>query len=130
MSAKKMLVVLMSRTNAVLGVATRRTAGAPPIADLVGPALLARPVDQESGVAVPADELTVKEVDYSDDVVRQPLAHVVDSSGTVIAPTAKVTAVADPGLTIKVTVSPGPPADKTVLLVIDGGTNHDPLKFV
>ena len=130
MSAKKMLVVLLTKTNAVLGVATRRTPGAPPVGDLVGAALLARMPDQNTGVAVPADELSVKEVDYSDDVIRQPLVHIVDTSGTVNATASKVSGIGAPGLTIKVTVAPAPPADKNVLLVIDGGANHDPLKFV
>ena len=130
MSAKKMLVVLLTKTNAVLGVATRRSAGAPPAGDLVGAALLARIPDVEAGVAVPVDELTVKEVAYSDDVVRQPLAHVVDTTGTVIATSSKVSAIGAPGVKITVTVAPAPPADRAVLVVVDGGASHDPLKFV
>jgi hypothetical protein len=129
MSTRKMLVVLLTKTNAVLGVATRRTAGVPPVAELVGGALLAR-TTQESGVPVPADELTVKEVDYSDDVVRQPLAHIIDASGTVVAAVPKITAIANTTLAITLTVSAAPPADKTVVVVVDGGSSHDPLTFV
>jgi hypothetical protein len=130
MNANKMLVVLLTKTNAVLGVATRRAAGAPPVADLVGAALLARMTDQEVSVAVPADELSIKEVDYSNDVVRQPRAHVVDASGTVVTPPVSVTGIGNSNLEVTVTISANPPADKTVLVVIDGGPNHPPLKFV
>jgi len=130
MSTRKMLVVLLTRTNAVLGVATRRTVGAPAADDLVGSALLVRITNEESSVAVPVDELTVKEVDYSDDVFRQPLAHVVDPTGTVIATSSAVSNIGTPGLTIKVKVSPVPPADRTVLVVVDGGGSHEPLKFI
>jgi hypothetical protein len=130
MSAKKMLAVLLTRTNAVLGVATRRTPGAPPAADLVGAAMLVRTKNQESGVAVPADELTVKEVDYVEEAVRLPLAHVVDQSGVVFAPASAVSTIGTPGLTIKVTVAAAPPADCNVLVVVDGGPNRDPLKFI
>jgi hypothetical protein len=129
MSAKKMLVVHLARTNAVLGVATRRTAGVPPVGDLVGAALLAR-TTQESGVAVAADELAVKEVDYSDDVVRQPMAHVVDASGAVVTAAQKVQSMTNSNLEVALTVSAAPAADKPVLIVIDGGANHDSLKFV
>ena len=130
MSARKMLVVLITKTNAVIGAATRRTAGAPPVGDLVGPALVARMRDVEASVAVPADELSVKEVDYSDDVLRQPGAHIVDASGTVTAPSLKVSTIANTNTDVTVTVSTAPAADKTVLVVIDGGANQEPLKFV
>lgn len=130
MSAKKMLVVSLAKTNAVVGVATRRTAGAPPIEDLVGSALLTRIAGLESGVPVPVEELSVKETDYSEDVVRQPLAHVMDASGIPIVPSGTVSAIGTPGVTIQVTVSSAPPADKAVLVVIEAGPNREPLRFV
>lgn len=128
MSTNKMLAVFLSKTNAVLGVATRHAAGTPAVADLVGAGLVTR-TTQETGVVVVADELGVKEVDYSDDVVRQPLAHVVDTGGGVVATTSKVTAITSSNLDVVLTLSPAAAADKAVLIVIDGGANHEPLRF-
>lgn len=128
MSAKKMHVVMLTGTKAVLGAATRHAAGAIPVGDLVGPALLVR-IDEDDSIAVPADALTAKEVDYSAGVIRQPIGHVLDAAGAVVTPTSKVSAIGTPGLTIRVTVAAAPAADKLVEVVIDGG-NQDSLKFV
>lgn len=130
MSARKMLVVVLDKTKSVLGAATRRTAGVPVVADLVGTGLLVRMKDEDATVLVPADELIVKEVDYIEAVVTQPFGHVLDASGTVVTPSLKVTSLNYTASKVMVTVSPAPPADKTVLVVIDGGANHPPLKFV
>jgi hypothetical protein len=130
MNPKKMIVVLLTKTNAVLGVATRRAPGPPAVADLVGPGLLLRMTDEDATIAVPPDELSTKEVDYLEDVVRQPLGHVIDSSGTVVTPPINVSGISSTNLAVTVTVSAAPAADKTVLVVIDGGPNQPPLKFV
>ena len=131
MTAKKMMVVTLAKTGAVLGAATRRTAGVPAVADLVGAGLLARLADEEAGVAVPVEELAVKEVDHSDDVFRDPRAHVVDASGTIVAPSLKVSMIGNTNLDVTVTVTPPTPAaDKTVLVVVDKGANQESLKFV
>lgn len=129
MSAKKMLVVYLASTNAVLGVATRRAAGAPPVGDLVGTALPVRTPGKESGVAVAAENLAVKEVDYSDDVVRQPLAHGLDASGSVAPITAPINGVASTSLVVTITLSTAAVADKSVLVIVDAGATRDPLKF-
>lgn len=128
MSAKKMLVVYLASTNAVLGVATRRAAGAPPVGDLVGNALPVRTPGKESGVAVAAENLAVKEVDYSDDVVRQPLAHGLDASGSV-APVTATISVASTSLLVTLTLSTAAVADKSALVIVDAGATRDPLKF-
>jgi hypothetical protein len=128
MSAKKMLVVSLKKTKAVLGVATRSTAGAPAIDELVGEGLVVRQHDGEASLVVPADDLEVKEVDYSDDVFLDPGANVVDASGSVVVPP-RVTSVAATNVSVTVTVPPGVAAGKAVLVVIDGGPNQPPLKF-
>lgn len=132
MTTKKMLVVTLAKTKAVLGAATRASKGQPTVGELVGAGLVTRL--QDSSVMVPAEELEVKEVDYGDDVFRDPRAHIVDASGTVVGPLASVTAIVATNILVTVTVStpltlPTVPADKTVLVVIDGGSNHDALKF-
>jgi len=128
MTPKKMLVVYLSSTKAVLGAASRRATGAPPVEDLVGTALPLRAPDMESGVAVAAADLAVKEVDYSDDVYRQPLNHGLDASDAVVlvSPTLSVTLSSG---NVAVTMAPAPAADKSVVIVIDAGSNRDPLKF-
>ncbi len=125
-----MLVVLLTRTNAVLGAATRRTPGAPPIAELVGDAFIARMRDVESSVAVPADELSVKEVEHNDDVLRQPQAYLVDASGMPMIASQSIASIGNSNTEVTVTVSSAPPADKAVVVVIDGGVNQPPLKFI
>ena len=129
MSAKKMLVVYVASTNAVLGVATRRAAGVPPVGDLVGTALPVRTPGKESGVAVAAENLAVKEVDYSDDVVRQPLAHGLDASGSIAPITATISGVASTSLLVSITLSTAAVADKSALVIVDAGATRDPLKF-
>jgi hypothetical protein len=129
MSAKKMLVVYLASTNAVLGVATLRAAGAPPVGDLVGTALPVRTPGKESGVAVAAENLGVKEVEYSDDVVRQPLAHGLDSSGSVVPITGTITAASSTSLSVSISLSAVAIADKSALVIVDAGATRDPLKF-
>jgi len=128
MTARKMLVVHLLATNVVLGVATRKTPGAPPVGDLVGDAFVARS-PQDVGIAVPAALLGVKEVDYSDEVVVQPTAHGLDATGAVAALAAKVSAVAADGVQVKLTLSPAPPVDKAAQVLIDGGAGQAALLF-
>jgi hypothetical protein len=129
MSAKKMLVVYMAGTNAVIGVATRRAAGAPTVADLVGAGLPVRSPTSEAGVAVPADNLAVKEVDYSDDAVRQPLLHGLDTSGAVVQITPTISSVTCTSTKITINLSPAVAADKMAIVIVDAGPNRAPLKF-
>jgi hypothetical protein len=133
MTAKKMLVVVLSRTGAVLGAATRSTPGVPAVGDLVGDGLVARRRNSEASVVIPPEDLEVKEVDYSDDVLHDPRAHVVDASGSVAAPAYRIASITSTNTGVTVTVDTGSPAvvapDKTVLVVIDGGPNQGPLKF-
>jgi hypothetical protein len=131
MSAPKMLVVILSKTHAVLGVATRRAGGVPAVDVLAGGGLLARRRDSADGVTIPPDELAVKEVDYIDDAFRDPHAYAVDASGTVAVPSNRVNSIT--GSATKVTVGllhPAAAADKDVVVFIDGGPNNAPLKFV
>lgn len=128
---RKMLVVTLAKTSAVLAAASRRASGVPAVAELVGEGLLARVTGSEESLAVPAGELEVKEVDHSDEVFRTPRAHVVDSSGTIVVSTNLVSGIAAGGLNVTVTMSPPPAAaDKSVVLIIDAGPNAAPLKFV
>jgi hypothetical protein len=123
-----MLVVYMSSTKAVLGAASRRAMGEPAVEDIVGAALPLRASDMESGVAVAAADLAVKEVDYSDDVFRQPLNHGLDTSDAVVLVSPTLTATSSSSK-VTVTMSVAPAADKSVVIVIDAGSNRDPLKF-
>lgn len=129
MNAKKLLVVYLNSTKAVLGVVARRAAGEPPVADLVGAALPLRAKDKESGVAIAAGELGVKEVDYGDVVVRLPLSHGLDTSGAVVLVAATISTVAATGTKVTLTVTPAVAADKSAMVVIDAGANREPLKF-
>ncbi len=129
MTAKKMLVVYVTSTKAVLGVATRRAAGAPPVGDLVGTSLPVRVKTMESGVAVAAGDLSVKEVDYGDDVVRQPLKHGLDASDAVVLVSPTISGVSYASNEVTVTLSAVPPADKSVMIVVDAGANREPLRF-
>jgi hypothetical protein len=130
MSAKKMLVLVMTKTKAVLGAATRSAGGAPVIEDFVGPGLMVRMKDDEPSLTVPAEELEVKEVDYSDGVFRDPMAHALDESGTISVPSNSVASIAGTNVDVTLTLaSPAIAADKNVLVVIDAGPNLDPLKF-
>ena len=128
MSARKMLVVVLNKTNAVVGVATRRSAGVPAVTDLAGSGLLLRVADQDAMIAVAADELVVKEVDYSEDVVRQPFGYVLNAGGAVIAPSVKVSGTVTTISTVSVNLSAAQP-DKDVVLIIDVGSGQKPLKF-
>lgn len=129
MNAKKMLVVYLTGTKAVLGVATRRAAGAPPVADLVGTALPVRALSMESGVAVAAGDLSVKEVDYGGDVLRQPLNYSLDASGAVIVVTPTISGITGNSANIAITLSAPVAADKSVIVVVDAGASREPLKF-
>ena len=128
---KKMLVVTLAKTSAVLAAASRRASGVPAVAELVGDGLLARVTASEESLVVPAAELEVKEVDHSDEVFRTPRAHVVDSSGTIVVSANVVNAISAAGLNVTVTLAPpAAAADKSVVLIIDAGPNAVPLKFV
>jgi hypothetical protein len=130
MSARKMLVVALAKTNAVLAAATRTAGGIPAIDELVGRGLVVRMKNGEAIVTIPAEELEVKEVDYSDDVFHDPAAHTIDDSGLIVAPSLRVQSANPTNGAIAVTVDAGPiPADKIVLVVIDAGPNKDALKF-
>jgi hypothetical protein len=129
MTVKKMLVVTLDDTKGVVCAVTRTASGASPVEDLVGPGLMMRMKDRDETVTVPASELTVTEVDYSEDVLRNPLDHVIDTTNTVVAPSLKVTGIARTGTTVDVTVSQA--ADrKTVVVVIDAGSGRVPMKFL
>jgi hypothetical protein len=130
MSAKKMLVVTLAKTKAVLAAATHTAGSLPAVGDLVGDGLLARMNDSEAVVTVPPEELAVTEVDYSDDVFHDPRAHSLDASGTVVVPQNRISSINATSAKVTVTVQALPAADKAVLVVIDAGANHDPLKFV
>jgi hypothetical protein len=129
MTPKKMLVVYLSSTKAVVGATSRRAAGAPAATDLVGPALLIRGTEMEAGVAIAASDLAVKEVDLSDDVFRQPLNHGLDSSDSVVAVAPAITNIACSNAGVTLTLSANAVADKSAVVVIDAGANRDPLKF-
>jgi len=128
MSTKKMLVVYLASTNAVVGVATRRTAGAPSAADLVGSGLPVRDSVVDSGVVVASDNLAVKEVDYAEDVIREPLAHGLDTSGQVVVVTPTISAINTSSTKVSFSVSSAV-ADKMAMVIVDLGANRDPLKF-
>lgn len=128
MNPKKMLVVYLTATKAVLGVVSRKATGAPAVEDVVGTGLPVRAPDMEAGVAVAAADLSIKEVDYSDDVFRQPLQHGLDSSDAVVSLAPTVTATFS-STNVSLVLSPAPAADKAVVIVIDVASNRDPLKF-
>jgi hypothetical protein len=94
----------------------------------VGAALPVRAKDMEAGASVAAADLSVKEVDYSDDVFRQPLKHGLDASDAVVLVTPTVTPSVS-GSDVVLTMSPAPAADKAAIVVIDAGSNREPLKF-
>jgi hypothetical protein len=123
-----MLVVYLASTNAVVGVATRRTAGAPPVEDLVGTGLPVRNATLDSGVIVAADNLAVKEVDYAEDVIREPLTHGLDASGQVVVVTPTIGTITCTSVKVSFVVT-STVADKTAVVIIDLGANRDPLKF-
>jgi hypothetical protein len=126
-----MLVMTLARTRAVLGGASRQATGVPTVEEMVGPGFLARTQDEEVSLLVPAADLEVKEVDYSDEAFRNPLAHVVDGSGTLVAASNRVSAVAATSVKVTVTLAPAPTAaDKDVVVIIDAGPGRDALKFV
>lgn len=131
MTATKMLVMTLAKTRAVLGGTSRTAAGVPTVEELVGPGFLARKQDKEVSLLVPAADLEVKEVDYSDEAFRNPLAHVVDNSGTLVAASNLVSAIAATAVKITVTLAPAPTAsDKDVVVIVDAGPSRDALKFV
>lgn len=130
MSAKKMLVVMVAKTKAVLGVATRTAGGLPAAQELVGPGLLTRSKDSEVTLAVPVEELEVKEFEYSDGVFRDPASHTVDDTGTIVAPSLRVKSIDSTNAQVTVKLDAGPvAADKAILIVIDAGPNYPPFKF-
>lgn len=127
----KMLVMTLAKTRAVLGGASRTASGVPTVAELVGPGFVARKQDEDVSLLVPAGELEVKEVDYSAEAFRNPLAHVVDNNGTLVAASNLVSAVTPTPIKITVTLAPAPTAaDKDVLVFIDAGPGREALKFV
>jgi hypothetical protein len=127
-----MLVVTVAKTHAVLAAASRGASGAPPVAELVGEALIARMADSEQLLRVPAETLEVKEVDRSDDVFRDPHAYVVDTSGTLVVSANVVDKIQkSSAVDVTITLKPAPLApDKDVVLLIDAGASSDPLRFV
>ena len=133
MSAQKMLVVTLAKTNGVLAAATRKAGGVPAVADLVGSGLLARtPPESDASVIIPAEELAVKEVDFNGDLFLNPRAYAVDASGTLVVSPNYVDLDTTATTNNNVRVDLAPPAaaaDKTVLVVIDAGPTLDPLKF-
>jgi hypothetical protein len=130
-ATKKMLVVTVARTQAVLAAASRQASGVLPAADLVGPGFLARTKDSEETLLVPAADLEVKEVDYRDDVFRTPLAHVVDDQGAIALSPNVVNQVSFASSKVTVQLLPAAAAaDKDVVVIVDAGSNRDPLKFV
>ncbi|HYP32046.1 MAG TPA: hypothetical protein VES00_09270 [Burkholderiaceae bacterium] len=128
MSARKMLAVYLLATRGVLGVATRKTPGAPPVGDLVGDAFVAR-TPTDIGVAVPAELLDVKEVDYADEVVVQPATHGLDDNNAIVALAGQISAVSGTTAQVSLTLSVAAAADKAVLVVIDAGAGQAALRF-
>jgi len=128
MNPKKMLVVYLTGTKAVLGVASRRAAGAPAVDELVGAALPLRASGMDAGVAVAAADLAVKEVDFAGDVFRQPLNHGLDDNDGVVLATSTLSA-SYASSKVTITLTPATVADKAALVVIDVGANREPLKF-
>jgi len=132
MTPKKMLVLTLAKTNAVLAAATRKAgAGEPSVDQLAAGGLVARTPDGQATLTIPAEELAAKEVDYLDDVFRAPHGYLVDASGALssAAPN-KVNDISRSGANIKIDLVPAAAAaDKSVLVIVDGGPNVDPLKF-
>lgn len=130
MTAKKMQVVVLAKTRAVLGGASRTRSGAATVDELAAGGLVARLKDKETSVLVPPEELEVKEVDHTDDVFRDPLAYLVDASDALATAPHKITTVAATSSKVTLTLGTAAPAgDKNVLVVIDAGPNLPPLKF-
>jgi hypothetical protein len=132
-AARKMLVLTLAKTRAVLGAATRQASGLPAAEDLVGSGFVARTKDDEGTLLVEAADLEVKEVDYSGDVFRTPLAYVVDEQGALTSAPNVINQVTLATGKAKVTVQllPAPTAaDKDVVLIVDAGSSAKPLKFV
>lgn len=129
MSAKKMLVITLAKTHAVLAAVTRGASGPPKVEDLVGEGLLVRMTDREETVSIPAADLEVKEVEYVDDVFQDPLARAIDASGTIVVPThgMATTGVALPSITVAVN-APNVSSDKAVMVVVDASPGRDVLK--
>ena len=129
MSAKKMLVITLAKTHAVLAAVTRGASGAPNVEDLVGEGLLVRMTDREEAVSIPAADLEVKEVEYVDEIFQNPFARAIDASGTIVVPNHGMAtpAVALPKITVSMN-SPNVSSDKSVLVVIDAGPGRDVLK--
>ena len=130
---KKMLVVTLAKTKAVLAAASRGASGVPSVEELVGEGLVARMADEEEVLQVPAEILEVKEVDRSDDVFRNPRAYVVDSSGTLVVSANVVDKIEKLAAGVEVTITlkpPAPAADKDVVLLVDAGATSEPLRFV
>jgi hypothetical protein len=130
---RKMLVVTFAKTKAVLAAASRRASGVPAAEELVGGGLVARTADEELSLLVPAAELEVKEVDYKDDVFRDPRQYQIDDAGEPTVPTFRIDTVSVAAGAVTVTVQadavPTVPAGKAVVVVIDAGPNSPPLKF-
>jgi hypothetical protein len=135
MTAKKMLVVTLAKTGAVLAAVTRSAPGAALARELLPDGLLLRQrdvLDAEGGLLLPPEDLDVKEVDFSAAVFRNPRGHVLDASGAVTAPQHIVKTMTPSATKVTVTVGSGSvqmPADKPVVVVIDGGPNGPALRF-
>jgi hypothetical protein len=132
MTVKKMLVVTLNDTKGVVCAVTRTASGAPPAEDLVGAGLLMRTQDKDNTVTVPATDLKVTEVDYTEDVLRNPLSHVLDdTTQTIFASSSKVTQVdhASGSPTVNVTILPAV-GGKSVLVLVDAGASREPIKAV
>lgn len=129
MSAKKMLVVTLAKTKGVLAGVTQSGAAVPPVADLVGPGLLIRKRDSELGVVVPVEELEVSEVDFNDEVFRQPLVHIGGDTATVPGQLILTVAVGSGKVTVTVQSASPVPDARAVLVVIDAGPNQDPVRL-
>ena len=128
MSSRKMLAVYLLATRGVLGVATRKTPGAPPVGDLVGDAFVAR-TPTDTGIAVPVELLGVKEVDYADEVIVQPAAHGLDDQNAIVALAGQVSAATGTTVQVSLTLSIAAVADKAAQVVIDAGAGQAALRF-
>jgi hypothetical protein len=128
MSTRKMLAVYLLATHGVLGVATRKAPGPPPVGDLVGDAFLAR-TPTDTGIAVPAELLGVKEVDYADEVIAQPAAHGLDDQNAIVALAGQVSTVTGTTAQLSLVLSVAAAADKAVQVVIDAGAGQATLRF-
>jgi hypothetical protein len=130
MSAKKVLLVSLVKTKAVLGAATRTAAGLPEIDELVGDGLMVRETGGDNGVPVPPEELKVTETDFNEGVFREPLTYSLDASGMLVATSDSISDITAPAGKVKVVFLAAAAADdKAVLVIIETGSGQAPLKF-